>query len=899
MATTAAQQIALDNALVAPEKRICPRLPDQEFDKPPSEEEIISFIKELGHTGKIKNITAVVVDHMHQPRIAFTAIINKCLNEDTQVYGALIPTLMTTPKIQDSPAYQTYLAFATGAATPNTKRIYKKPATPMIKTKTISPEETPSKKKYAPAKKDVSSKNPLRKQLTGVQIRDTPDVSVSKKKVPSTTDTSKGSKLLSDAALLEEAQLKKFPKKSKQETNIYQAGGLSEGVDLESEVIDEPKGKSSDKSEGTGLKPGVLDVSKVDSFESEYESWGDSGDEANEQEFDNPRTSDDKEETQDDEYVHTPEDYVPTDDETNDETNDVDEEEYDRIDRELYGDVNVRLTDAEPDDEDKGDKEMTNAETIDVKHENVIQESAGNQVKDDAQATQKTKFPLHSSSISSDYAAKYLNFDNIPPVDTEVVSMLDINVQHEVPRTSPLLTIPVSIIHEHNVINPPKIVTTASATTISSLLTSLFPHLQQSPPIPTPTTTKATTSTTVVPGSKTLTTLHQRIAYLGKDVKELKDVDNSTKVISTIQSKVLKAIKEYLGSSLDDAMYKQVPKETITSSDTTALQELDQKTTLFQAMTKSKSFNRISKQRALNHELMESILKDEDAMDKGVADKLNKRKPDDVDKDKGPSAGSNRGEKTPATSSKSSKFYKSANDQVVEPISVQDSDNAKHDDADYADMPMDQGEDLGKSIDDGPEQSWLKDMAKATKPPPTFDELMHTPIDFSAFGTCKSYVELDYTMEECYCALSEQLVWNNPEGHRCPNDLTKPQPVQISCQGRQIVLANFLFNNDLEYLRGGSNNKKYTASTTNSKVARYELRGVEDMVPNLWILIKHDVYSTKRILNIISIKVDEWYGYGYLEEIVVKRADQRLYTFKEGDFKRLRLNDIEDMLLLI
>ncbi|GJV60411.1 hypothetical protein Tco_1466511 [Tanacetum coccineum] len=62
---------------------------------------------------------------------------------------------------------------------------------------------------------------------------------------------------------------------------------------------------------------------------------------------------------------------------------------------------------------------------------------------------------------------------------------------------------------------------------------------------------------------------------------------------------------------------------------------------------------------------------------------------------------------------------------------------------------------------------------------------------------------------------------------------------------------------------------------------------------------KHVVYSTKRILSVISVKVNEWYGYGHLEEIVVKRADQQLHTFKEGDFKRLHLNDIEDMLLLI
>ncbi|GKG28388.1 hypothetical protein Tco_0406715, partial [Tanacetum coccineum] len=81
-------------------------------------------------------------------------------------------------------------------------------------------------------------------------------------------------------------------------------------------------------------------------------------------------------------------------------------------------------------------------------------------------------------------------------------------------------------------------------------------------------------------------------------------------------------------------------------------------------------------------------------------------------------------------------------------------------------------------------------MAKATKPLLTFDELMHTLIDFSTFamnglkidnlikehivgpiynllkGTCKSYVELDYTMEKCYHDLSEQLDWNNPKSTR-------------------------------------------------------------------------------------------------------------------------------------
>ncbi|GJR21996.1 hypothetical protein Tco_0970523 [Tanacetum coccineum] len=43
----------------------------------------------------------------------------------------------------------------------------------------------------------------------------------------------------------------------------------------------------------------------------------------------------------------------------------------------------------------------------------------------------------------------------------------------------------------------------------------------------------------------------------------------------------------------------------------------------------------------------------------------------------------------------------------------------------------------------------------------------------------------------------------------------------------------------------------------------------------------------------------KWYDYGYLEEIEVQREDKKLYKFKEGDFPRLNMHDIEDMLLLL
>nr|GEU99297.1 hypothetical protein [Tanacetum cinerariifolium] len=47
--------------------QICPRLLGQRFKDPPFKEEILSFIRDLGHTGEIKVLTDVNVNYMHQP----------------------------------------------------------------------------------------------------------------------------------------------------------------------------------------------------------------------------------------------------------------------------------------------------------------------------------------------------------------------------------------------------------------------------------------------------------------------------------------------------------------------------------------------------------------------------------------------------------------------------------------------------------------------------------------------------------------------------------------------------------------------------------------------------------------------------------------------------------------
>ncbi|GKC63627.1 hypothetical protein Tco_1096225 [Tanacetum coccineum] len=175
-----------------------------------------------------------------------------------------------------------------------------------------------------------------------------------------------------------------------------------------------------------------------------------------------------------------------------------------------------------------------------------------------------------------------------------------------------------------------------------------------------------------------------------------------------------------------------------------------------------------------------------------------------------------------------------------------------------------------------PDPEWNKHQVG----PLTFDELMATPIDFS------NSIELKYNTEECFKALTDKLDWNYPEGDRCPYDLTKPLPLK-GRPGCLTVVAKYFFNNDLEFLKSSDPEKKYTTSITKTKAARYEIVGIEDMVPMIWSTTK------------ASVRIKKLHGYGHLEEIVVRRVDRQVYKFKEGDFVDLHLNDIEDMLLLV
>nr|GFA14411.1 hypothetical protein [Tanacetum cinerariifolium] len=59
-----------------------------------------------------------------------------------------------------------------------------------------------------------------------------------------------------------------------------------------------------------------------------------------------------------------------------------------------------------------------------------------------------------------------------------------------------------------------------------------------------------------------------------------------------------------------------------------------------------------------------------------------------------------------------------------------------------------------------------------------------------------------------------------------------------------------------------------------------------------------DVYSKRRIIAVTELKIVEWHSYKHLDWITVRRDDDKLYKFKEGDFKRLHLQDIKDIIVI-
>nr|GEW96469.1 hypothetical protein [Tanacetum cinerariifolium] len=445
-----------------------------------------------------------------------------------------------------------------------------------------------------------------------------------------------------------------------------------------------------------------------------------------------------------------------------------------------------------------------------------------------------------SSSVSSQFVTSMLN----PTPDAGIDSLFETTSHMDVPAPTTVASLTLSA----PTLTPPTI-----------------PTISTVPQAPTPPKTAPSTLLQDLPNFGSLFGFDHRLKTLEANFYEFVQTNQFAGAVSSI----LGIVQRYM----DQRMNKAVKTSYDVVDD---LSEMELKKILIEKMESNKSIHRSDKQRNLYKALVEAYEYDKIILDTyGYIVTLKRRRDDDADKDEEPSAGSDRG---------------------------------------------------SKSI-----QSWISDLAKQADSRSSFNELMDTPVDFSAFlmnrlkvdtltskllagptyelmkGSCKSLVELEFFLEE-------------------------PLSLIPNSQGRRVIPFDHFINNDLGYLRGGASSRKYTTSVTKTKAANYGyIKWIEDLVPRtmwsqepvsyekhaLWG-ISHwghkrqqlyrfavnresarDVYSKRRIIAVTELQIVEWHNYKHLDWITVCRDDDKLYKFKEGDFKRLRIQDIKDMLLLL
>nr|GEZ34436.1 hypothetical protein [Tanacetum cinerariifolium] len=363
------------------------------------------------------------------------------------------------------------------------------------------------------------------------------------------------------------------------------------------------------------------------------------------------------------------------------------------------------------------------------------------------------------------------------------------------------------------------------STVIPKTLPSFTPPPQQSASTPPP-TTEATNPPSTLLDFASVFQINNKVTTLEKEVAELKKDPLHTQVTALVDDH----LDARLGSTRDEFMNYLLAS--ITARIIEQIKPYDLDTTIFSTYGKVYSLKRSRK---------------------------------DKDKDEDHSTGSDRG-------LKKRKNSKDVAPTTEEPeFEVEDSD-----------MPQDQEVNPGND-DEEPKEKVASNHDWFTKPTQpqepidpdwnTFDELMNTPIDFYEFimnkinnltqetllgpafrllkGTRFNYAELEYDFKECYKALLEKLDWENPEGSDYPFDLTKPLPL-VTNRNRQMGLKTW-----------------------------FQTFGVMLKSPMI------NMHYEESHIGENNVKIMRKHGYGYLKEIKVRRADNDLYTFKEGDFSRL------------
>ncbi|GKB48441.1 hypothetical protein Tco_0899194, partial [Tanacetum coccineum] len=658
--------------------QICPRILNQDFIAPPSEEELVTYIQELVYSNRCHMLSTIHTDQMHQPWRTFAAIIIRCISgkttrldrlresqaqilwgmynkknvdyvallwedfmyqadnkeislarkehmpypiftkviinhfiskdktismrnkinlhtirddsllstlkfvsktQDYQQYGSLIHDDMINQDIKDSIPYKTYYDFATRKVPPKKARKYKKVASPSRKMSPV--------KEAEPAKKAKRVKRHAKKSTTapttGVAVRDTPGVYVSKKKAPAKADRSKGDGTDFELGVPDEQQ---------------QTSGIHEGTDDNDDNSDDDNKGDDDKAE--------------------------SDDDGNSDADDNERTDSDDD---DENPSFTLKDYDEEENDEEYESNDDIENVYEEED-DLYKDVDVRLLGAEQDKERK---------VIEDAHVTLT-------------SSQKTESSKQSSFVSSDFTSKFLILENVSLAVDEVASMMNVKILQEESSTQApsLFTVSEIAIPE---------TATTHTTTVSLTISMITPLPQLTTPSPAPTTVPTKTSTPALPDFSSLFRFDQRKdqekrkLYIDVVKKSVKDIikDEVKSLLPQIQPKEVSdfatpVIQSTINESLKNLfLAKSSSQHKSTYEAAESLTEFELKKILLDKIERNESYKTAPKHKELYEGLVKSYNLDKDLFSSyGKAYSL-KRDHEDKDKDEDPFAGSDRG----------------------------------------------------------------------------------------------------------------------------------------------------------------------------------------------------------------------------------------------------------------
>ncbi|GKC48795.1 hypothetical protein Tco_1071540, partial [Tanacetum coccineum] len=672
-----------------------------------------------------------------------------------------------------------------------------------------------------------------------------------KKKQHVKTSKAKGLTVLSEVALTEAEQMKLATKRSLIETHSSHASGsgADEGTGSKPGVPDVPtygsddeqiSWKSSDEEDDDEVGLNDDDDDNDDADNQDDDDQEDDGQDDEDQDDVNEQTDSDNDgddfvhpklSTQDQEVRHNEEESDEEIQGANVEEEELDEEETNDEDEanELYRDVNVNL--------EGRDIEMTDAQQTNVQTTQVIEDTHVIITPVNPEGQQQ------SSSVSSGFISNMLN----PSPDTGIDSIFNLNTE-----STSLIDVPVTTIAEPPLLStttlppPPTPLIThlqqtpvpTPATVPSSSLQDLpnfgslfgfdhrlktletdFSELKQ--------TNQFAAVVSLIPGivdaylankmHEAVKTAVQLQSDRLRDEAQAENADFINKLDDNIKkiikdqvkeqvkaqvSKILPKIKKTVNEQLEAEVLTRSSNESKTSHAVAAnLSELELKKILIDKMESNKSIHRSDEQKNLYKAL---------------------------DKDEEPSAGSNRGskrrragkepestsapkEKTSKTTGKSTEGSKSHHKSADEPMhTAKDLEEPAHLEFETGvteDQPDEEtsqlpdwfqklakpptpDRDWNKTLTDthGPVQPWLSSLVHMEDPHESFNKIMDTPLDFSAFimnrlkvdtltpkllvgptfelmkGSCKSLVELEYFFKKVYKAITDQLDRNNPKG---------------------------------------------------------------------------------------------------------------------------------------